>query len=799
MLIYQLKQAFLSLQKSKGFVASVIITIGITLGALICASSLAYIMFIKPLPYPEQERLINVEHQLIDHNGNVDGRAFTYPNLMYLYQQQTIFEQSALIYRDGAVLTSVASEPMLPVSYVNPEWFEMLNATTAIGRGFESSEQIDQFNPVAVISYQLWQETFDGTPDVLSKSLTFADKSFQIIGVLSESFVEPQIAGPGFDTQVYIPWDYNSVVEEERNAWGNDDSGLSFIGKLKAPLTAIQVSEALATLVNSNWQAQVAERQFFNNWRIGIEATKLQDYIISDSAQNVILLVIGSLGLVIIACTNIANLFIARTAQRQKLLATMAAVGASRRQLFGGMVAETGIMMVFAVLLAQGIAIAGFNTIEHYLADELPRIDELGINGFFISISLVLATVLTLIFSWLTLRMVNYRVLSASLQSSGKGNGVQVSKRVRNLLISCQIAIATLLVFINLLLFQDAINMVNQPLGYETDNRYAMVLAFPSSEQRLNEDQLTQLKKALHASPKITDVSQAMRPTLFSTRAITVAETQQRLTARGKDIDHHYFQLVNQRLIAGRNFTEEDIQNRERVVVVNEVLAQQLAPNGEAIGVTFTNGAKVIGVVETITVPGQRYTEGRFYYPASLSRNMLLVKVAEHQKLSREEVVTIFKNVDQQLKLFSFSSLTDNKNARLFSSISTAYTTLVLVILTFALSALGLYGILHFATQMRRAEIGTRMSIGAKGSDIIRLIIKDNAIAILTGLGISIVVLGAGYLVFNSLLNDLVSKGVLLSFIVTLMLISMVAFCACYLPLRQYIYQPVVKSLRGSQ
>ncbi|MDG1750569.1 MAG: ABC transporter permease, partial [Thalassotalea sp.] len=311
-------------------------------------------------------------------------------------------------------------------------------------------------------------------------------------------------------------------------------------------------------------------------------------------------------------------------------------------------------------------------------------------------------------------------------------------------------------------------------------------------------EHLTHLKKALLESPKIMAVSQSMRPSGFGTFAISTEADNQRFSIAGKDVDEQYFSLINQEIIEGDNFTTAQIKDRELVTIINDVFAKKLAPNGSALGTKFTNGASVIGVVKSINVPGRKSISPRFYYPASLSRNMLLIKVKNGQTLSREELITTLKTVDNNLSLFSFSSLTAYKNDRLFSATTTAFTTIILTVITFLLSGIGLYGILKYSSQMRRFEIGTHMAIGAKGKNIIAMVIKDNGRALLMGIVFSMLMLLGLYIGFSDNLTRYISLDLVPVFVGTLGLISLISFLACYLPLRQYINKPAIHSLKGS-
>jgi ABC-type antimicrobial peptide transport system permease subunit len=257
--------------------------------------------------------------------------------------------------------------------------------------------------------------------------------------------------------------------------------------------------------------------------------------------------------------------------------------------------------------------------------------------------------------------------------------------------------------------------------------------------------------------------------------------------------------MLKQAIIEGDNFSAADIKDNRSVMIVNDIFARKLAPNGSAIGFKFKNGVEVIGVVKSINVPGIQRIDARFYYPASLARNMLLIEQHQGQIFNRDEMIKVMKSVDKKLSLFTFTSLNEYKDRRLFSSVTTAVTTLVLAILTLLLSGLGLYGILNYSSQMRRFEIGTRMAIGAKGKDIVSLVFKDNAGALGIGLAVSFIVLLVLYLGFSDSLSAYVNVELLPLFILTLGAISLLSALACYVPLRPFIKNPVIHALKGSE
>ncbi|MBU3004585.1 ABC transporter permease [Paraglaciecola arctica] len=799
--LYLLKQAWASLKTTPGFVTAVVTTISVTFGALLCVLTLAYLLLVSPLSYPESDNLYTVEHNLVDNNAGIDGTAFTYPNLMQLYAKQTAFSDLALMYYDADVLISQPSHPTLSISFVTPEWFLLLGAEMALGRSFTATEALNSYNLVAILSYQTWKNDFSLDSDILSKKVQFGDVSYRVVGVLDEKFVEPQIYGVGYKSQVFLPWDYNSISASERKKWGNDDSGLMTLGRLKPGNSIAQTEQQLTSLVSDNWQQQVAGHQFFNGWSIGIKLHTLKSVILANSQQTVYLLIAAVIGLVLIATTNIANLFMSRTVERSRQIAIRAAIGASRRQVFHMLLAEAALLVGVATVIAMYIASLGFKGMQMFLNQYLPRIDELSLHFNTIVYALILIVGFAWFFAYICMRMIDFQSLNQSMQTGGKGIGKQVSKKVRQGLVFAQISIVTLLVFINIVLFSEAMTTINRPSGFATKNISFLVLSLPRVDESERDGlvaNMAEVRDKLAALPQVDNVSQSMAPMPFFSLALSRLGGDERYSIRAKDVDHSYFQLIEQPLLAGNYFSEADIKDSNNVMIVNDVFAKELAPNGNALGLTFDNGAKIVGVVKGILIPGDTTIEPRFYFPASPTRNMFLINTQEGQSVTREQVVQVLSQVSKELKLFSLSTLEGRRVERLFSQYTTAVTSGALAILTFLLAGIGLYGILSYSTQMRRFEIGTRLAIGAKRSDVIKLIIKDNSSMILLGMLSGVLVLLALYLGFNQVLTVYLSENLILAFVLTVTPILFLSIFACYWPLRRFINQPAVNSLRGS-
>ena len=806
-MIYSLKQAWAGLRKKPGFVATVVTTMGTTLGALLCIVTLAYLLLFKPLPYPEQEYLYKVDHAISDAKGEVNASSYTYPGLIHLYKNQDVFEQTALLDYGQDVLTSLPAQPTLNVGYVTPEWFNMLDGRAALGRIFEQTEALDSHNPVAVLTHETWQNQFNGAQDILSQKVTFSGISYSIVGVIDEAFVEPQISGNlGQKIAIWLPWDYNQNTDLKER-WGNISGSLTFVGKLNESHSVTTAQQTITPIVNDTWQENVAGVDFFSGWSIAMELNSFQSVILGESESTVFMLFVGVLGLVIIAFANIANLFMSRTAEQQRQLAIFAALGAKKSHLFKAIFSETGLLMFISVLIALIIAVFGFYILQNNLADVLPRVEELNINGVTLSAAVFLALFFAALFAFLNSKMINYRSLNQTLQSSGKGTGIQVSKRIRQVLIVSQVAIATALVFVNISLFKQAVETINEPLGFSVDNMTAISLSYSAPEFPPVEERapvMNEIRQKILELPQVDDLV-ASGNTLggFGLWALTSVEDGIHYTPNAKFIDHNYFSMIGQELLEGDFFKPEHIKDDARVMIVNDVFAKTLDPESKVMGKQISAGIQtepytIIGVVKAIKMPGSNELPMRVYTPTNTGTGQMTLKLKPNQSVTKEQIAQIVSSVDSKWSVFSLDDLTHVQKQQLFTQYTTAITTAVLTVITLFLAGIGLYGILSYGTQMRQFELGTRMAIGAKKKHLVSMIIKDNSGVILLGILVSVILLLGIYLGYNETVQNYVDFTMLPMFVLTNVFIITLSLFACYWPLRQFINRPAIHSLRGS-
>ena len=816
---YEFKQALSRLKEVPGFAISVITTMGFTLGLLLCVITLNHLLLSEPLPYPDQNDIYVTEYLKVDRDNTAVSNSFDYDALLEMYKKQVSLSSASIIHFSWNLIENHPSQPLVNTIATTPEYFELFDVPIIIGRGFEESESIDLKNPVIIISYQLWQEYYGGRRDVIGQKAVLGDFSYKIIGVIAEGFIEPQLYELGRITDVWLPWDVIGTFDEE-GATGYPMVEFSFVGKLGQENSVHQIEHIESNRMNNFWRAQAKYNELEEKSTVKIKLISVKNAIIGNTESIGLMLLAVAIGLILIASTNITNLFVSRLAEQQKQLSIRAAIGARKYHLFFQIFSESIILMFATSIVALLFASLGFEFMKAYFSTLLPRSDELNLNMITWVSAISLLFIFALVFSIISTRLINYRSLNSMFLSGGKGVAFQVSKKIRYILITIQVSVATFLVFINLGLFQQAAEPLLRPKGVELDDIFKLYLVphslpFESAATRIA---LTkEIKRKLSELPVVESTSHSHYPILSATLkskqiGTTSGDTINAFTRR---VDQDYFSMLNQRLLEGNNFTYIDVQNRNReltgevvrnqdeVAIVNQTFAAKLRDNknsealGELIRINGGEPLRIIGIVEDSVNTSSLVNEAIVYSPTTEAGFTYLIKFKEGQSLTRKALVSLIKSTTSLYAPYEYSAVSDDMDKLMFAHTTVAIVTSILSLVVLFLAGLGIYGVLSYSIQIRRFEIGIRLAVGAKRRSLIGLIIKDNAMPILIAVTVSLIGLLLLFLRFSEQFSEHTDIQLSSAFAMTLLLVGGVSFLSCYVRLRRYINRPVIFSLRG--
>ena len=834
-----LQTASLLLRRQQLYALTIILTLGLTLGALVATFNLNYQLFLAPLPYPDAERLQLVRGSQWQQHKQVAGEWLPAQGQLDVYRQNWPEVDSKALYNIGIdVAQNLPGNPSFNLGYITPEFLPMFDAPLALGRHFSPTEGLDSQVPVAVLSYQVWQQHFAGDPAVLGKTLQFRGVSFSVVGVLAERFVEPVMAAPGWSTDLWLSYDFHDMGTPN---WSFSSNQIHLLLKLKAGANPQQLAHSFEQWAAPEFAAANQSNAFLKNSTVRWRLEPVRSRILGDAAGLSLSLLAGSMLLCAIAIANIANLVLGRAMAQQRSLTIRIALGARASHLFRQYLLEFSVLAIPALLLCLSVAEACYQSLQAGYAGPLPRLQELGSGTFSVLFAIVLLIVLCLTLAlWLT-RQLNYRQLQQSLQQSGKGAAVQVSGRTRQLLLMSQTLFCLVTLIYCSQIFVQALTKLRQPTGldlqtYQVALTQGSLLASSQNEER--RQLFVQAAEAVKAQNNTQLVGIGGYPPIsfwqagFPMSSVSQHADQSAPTPTYRyNGDAAYLTALGLTLQSGETFSPQQVQNQESVVLISQSLARKLAADistgvstGVSAGVSAgidsagndpirtmldkplylrgaTSPSRLIGVVSDLTLPGQA-DSAAVYTPATPTAfPHLLVRLPDGQSLSRELVNQALAQVHPQLKVFRFHS-----SAEIFAShtqdakVATVVTA-GLSLVALALAGLGIFAVIRTQIQLRQYELAVRQSLGARPKHLLQLTLVDSLKPLLW----TVLVLAVGYSVLQLSLNfgwvfgfagqlKIAPLHAILALLTVLLLTTLIVV-GCMRPL---LTRPVVHALRGT-
>ncbi len=755
--IQPFKAALNSLLKAKFYVVTIVLTLGITLGALVAVFNLNYQLLAAPLPYPDQDRLYILKGSAYKSGKLAFSDLNSYPALVEAYRdKENYFSPKALVSVDQDIIRNLPDTPQVNTSFITPEYLDLLNTPMALGRIFNSAEGLNAHIPVVVISYRTWVEVFKQDPNILNKALQLGAIEFKVIGVTAKTFIEPQFEGLGHLTDLWLPWDYSASSDEIEHSWTRLKSGQHLVAKLNLDVQPNKVEQTLTAQLNSSFESERSNDSFFRDLTVGFSLVSYKKAILGDTSGRVLLLLAGAMVLLLIAVVNITNLILARVSNQQRNMAIQAALGAQKSHLFSRLFAEILIVVSLATGLALLVSLLGVNLLKVFADEQLPRVAELHLSWQSCFFAVASGLLLAFTFAFLVSRQLNYRALNNLLLASGKGSGVQISARVRGLLVLSQVIFTVILLATSLQILQQSVYQIRQPLGFATEDIYRITLnmgAQASSSYEERKSNILAIGDAFKTYPKVSDISISSDDPINSVGQydyLSLApDHQQREKVLLSFIDQHYINIFNMQLIAGRNFTSEDLKFGVQSIIINNTLAHKLQRDGQVLNKHFywqSGGGdrdvyEVVGILSDFSLPNAK-EEPRMFIPQIPDHNVqLAIKLKSQQIITKQELNKLLIPISSQYKVAEITAMTHSHQLLLVQNIVSASLTAVLTLLALSLAAIGIYGVLSYSVQLRRFELGIRMAIGARPQTVFLQILKDNLMPVVIGLLIALAAL----------------------------------------------------------
>lgn len=753
-LIHDIRYGLRMLRKSPGFAAVAIITLALGIGANTAIFSVVNAVLLRPLPYYQPDRLMSVAQISVRaESAGSEGFSASYPDFFDWRSSNHSFESMASYYDNEFTLTGSGRPLHLEGEIVSSDFFSVLGESPFLGRGFRREEEKTGAR-VVVLSHEIWESVFGSDRDILGRNITLNSRSYQVVGVMPGNFAFPiQTPAPklwvtlGGDAEVQTG---GHPMTEQRGA-----HFLSVIGRLKAGVPLSQAQQEMNLIAQS-----LAKQYPATNVNFGaVNVTSELESLVGRTRWPLVLL-LGAVGCVLlIACANVANLLLARAGKRSREIAVRVAVGASRKRVVVQLFTEGLVLAAAGAVLGVPLAAWAIRLFLHLNVQSISRMETTSLDGRVLVFTTAVTVLTSFIFGLAPALRSSDLNLVESLKDGSRGAGTGVAhQRLRNWLVIAETAIGlVLLVFAGLFLrtFQHLIHVdpgfnPNQVL---TLNFELPDAKYPSAQQVLFYDQLLPRLRNLPGVEAVAGVFPLPmsdnrmvigfdidgRPTSSADRAAA----DLRITSPG------YFQMMGIPLLNGRDFSERDDSKANGVIIVNQAFARKYFPNQDPIGKHMKAGIgsrgpavmrEIVGVVGDIK---QQRLDAKFapemYIPyAQITMPLALcIRTRVDDPLSVAGAVrSEMASMDPEVPVYDVRSFTDYVSDSVAQQRFHAFLFGMFGLLALVLTAIGLYGVMAYTVAQRTHEIGVRMTLGASGVAVLRMILKSAFL--LTGIGLLI-------------------------------------------------------------
>ena len=776
-----LRYAARMLRRSPSFTAIAILTLALGIGANTAMFSVVNAVILRPLPYQDPDRLAMLWTN--DPKRDIREEGTSYPTFLDWRSQSRAFADMAICSRGNPVTLTGGNEPEHVMGEaVSANLFPLLGVTPILGRTFSDDEE-QQREHVVVLSYGLWQRRFGASREAIGKMLEVDGQTFQVIGVMPAGFYFPtkdvQLWQPAtFVSMTLLPAVRDRIWTSRFSDWWR------VVGRLKPTATFDDAQAEITAIGQRLALAYPTTDAGFAGFGVNVVPMLLQTT--GRDLQRALWVLLGAVGFVLlIACTNVANLLLARGAARQREFALRAALGAGQVRLVRQLAVESALLVVGAAVVGLALALAGVRVLQAAAPPGIPRLDETQLDPrvliFTASVSILGGLLFAIVPAWKTSRSDP----ADALKQGGRtgSDGLRLS-RARRAFVVVECALAVALLAGAGLLLKSFVRVETVNPGFEAKQ----VLLVRINSARLSRELLDRIAslpgvQAVGAIRSFDPMNPDIAITAEGQPSLRAPLTSERVTAG-------FFQAMRVPLRTGRHFTEEDGRG---MAIINQTMAKTFWPREDPIGKRFKRGASdstsrwmtVIGVVGDMRRRGlERDAVSEFYEPEIEPSMELVIRTTTDPLGHVASVRQVIRSFDGHAVIGRVTTVENHLEelgaARRFQTWLIA----VFAGLGLVLSAIGIYGVMHYAVAQRTHEMGIRIALGAGGSHVLWLVIGE-------GLRLALIGVAAGLLaalqltgVMARLLFEVSATDPAIFAIVPVML-TIVAVLACYLPARR--------------
>jgi putative ABC transport system permease protein len=779
------------LKKSKGFTAIAVLTLALGIGANTAVFSVVNAVLLKPLPYGNPDRLVF----MTEWSEQVPNMSFSVANFKDVRDQNRVFDAIFGSNSTSLILTGSGGEAeRMNIRQVTSGMFDTLQKTPLVGRAFTADEDKPGASRVLLLGEGFWERRFARDPGVVGRSLTLSGESFTVIGVMPGSFHGSWKTADAFAPLLFLE---DKIGGE--NQRGNHP-GIYVIGRMKPGVTVEQARTDVKALAK-----RLTEEHPMSNARQSMTVEPMIDAV-AGSLKPALMLLLGAVVLVLlIACANVANLLLSRAADRQREMALRMAVGCNRGQVIRQLLTESVLLSSIGGLVGIGLGYAGVRGLVASLPSNVPRADEIGVDGSVLLFTAVVAVLTGLVFGMAPAWKVSGTDMNDTLKENGRGTATPGQHRLRNTLVVAEISLALILLVGAGLLLRSFFRVIEADTGLQSKGVLVASIPMPDTRFPKPEDRAALVDRLIEkiqgapgvASAALTSPLLGGNQSSFNVEGRPEPPPGQRPSADTTRVTPEYFKAMGIRVLEGRSIQASDREGTPRVCMIDETFAKAHWPGESAIGKRVKFGSvsdesspwmEVVGITAHVKNYGvDQPSRVELYMPLAQrppTNATIVLKTSGDPASLTAGLREAVKAVDPDLPLFAVRTLDEviasqTAQRRLAVVLISVFSAVALL-----LAAIGIYGVMSYAVTLRTQEIGIRMALGAEREDISKMVLRFGVKMSALGVGLGLVAaFGLAQLMAGLLFQTSATDPP--TFSIVPILLMMVAVVACYVPARR--------------